>query len=248
MVCSCSQLRLYNRNDRRQSYLASTITISQHSVATSRLELLPSELLERILLKTLRGAQSLSAEKKHLFDLRCFQDMNSCCSKAASLLGHRLVCSTIRDHSWRALAKVVGETVCDLCSRQSMGHFMALSRSKALAPWVRKLTVTYCYVEGPRLSEEHLAIVKHTKLDEAHLLKKIDSIVQDHLAWFRGVAVFDRTLQQQCTDIPRYHHQKSTLAASGVVSEGFAQRSQCSLLPQASRGQVHATYSRTAVN
>ncbi|KAH4018222.1 hypothetical protein HBI82_048960 [Parastagonospora nodorum] len=109
----------------------------------SLLEKLPTELLEKVLLEVVNGVTSPSeytGNRPNL--LRCNLEITSGTSIASLLLKHRLVSRTIRMNSWRSLAKVLGETIFDMCSKESMANLVALTSCMSLAPWINKLTVS----------------------------------------------------------------------------------------------------------
>jgi hypothetical protein len=67
-------------------------------------------------------------------------------SFATRHLAHRFVSPTLRDASWRAFAKVVGETLFDMCPKENMEILKAVAKYEALAPWIRKFTIGYLTV------------------------------------------------------------------------------------------------------
>ncbi|KAH6193138.1 hypothetical protein HBI53_199530 [Parastagonospora nodorum] len=109
----------------------------------SFLERLPSELLEKILLEVV-GDIIPPAGYRHndAKPIRCELEGEFGASFASLLLGHRLVSRTIRSISWGSLAKVLGETLFDMCSEESMANLVALTRCASLAPWMNKLTMS----------------------------------------------------------------------------------------------------------
>jgi hypothetical protein len=120
-------------------------TISQPAplAGDSLLEKLPPELLEKILLEVVNGVVSPSGYTGKRYDrLRCNTEATQGFSMAPLLLKHRLVSRTIRMSSWRSLTKVLGETIFDMCSKESMANLVALTSCANLAPWMNKLTVS----------------------------------------------------------------------------------------------------------
>ncbi|EAT77395.2 hypothetical protein SNOG_15170 [Parastagonospora nodorum SN15] len=101
----------------------------------SFLERLPSELLEKILLEVV-GDIIPPAGYRHndAKPIRCELEGEFGASFASLLLGHSI--------SWRSLAKVLGETLFDMCSEESMANLVALTRCASLAPWMNKLTMS----------------------------------------------------------------------------------------------------------
>jgi hypothetical protein len=109
----------------------------------SFLERLPPELLEKVLFEVVSDITPPSEYR--LYDsniLRCKLEEEFGASFASLLLEHRLISRTIRTSSWRSLAKVLGDTVFDMCSKKSMSNLVALTSCTSLAPWINKLTVS----------------------------------------------------------------------------------------------------------
>ncbi|KAI4706697.1 hypothetical protein J4E89_008764 [Alternaria sp. Ai002NY15] len=135
----------------------------RYAEATSRLESLPAELLERILLEAIRGVQPALTE-------------------TTVYVGR-----TVYNHAWRAFAKVIDETTFDLCSMQSMKNLVASANCKGLTPWARKLTVTSRYTEHLLPEIGNVETGRVFTLDvvfEAGLLDRIQSITKDDLNWY----------------------------------------------------------------
>jgi hypothetical protein len=88
---------------------------------SSPLEQLPAELLEKILLEVVSDVKPPGSYDPYGgADRRSRTELDLGHSLASKLLVHRLVSRTLRDSSWRTLAKVIGETIFDVNSRQSI--------------------------------------------------------------------------------------------------------------------------------
>ncbi|KAI4673911.1 uncharacterized protein J4E88_008378 [Alternaria novae-zelandiae] len=167
--------------------MAATMSTPRYAEATSRLESLPAELLERILLEAVRGVQPALTETTVSLNRRCMQETLSGQSRASKLLALRYVSRTIHNHAWRAFAKVIDETTFDLCSEQSMKNFVALTNCKDLTSWARKLTVTSRYTEHllPEVGNvETGEVYKHEDVFEAGLLNRTQAIIKSELDWY----------------------------------------------------------------
>jgi len=106
---------------------------------------LPSEILETILLFTVVPVPSpiTTNTLTHRPVLRWEQELQSGESTLVRLLSPRLVSSRFCVAAWKLFGKVLGETIFDLRSRDSLGYLMAVSSCKSLAPWVKKLTIGF---------------------------------------------------------------------------------------------------------
>ncbi|KAI4610493.1 hypothetical protein J4E80_008257 [Alternaria sp. BMP 0032] len=167
--------------------MAATMSTPRYAEATSRLESLPAELLERILLEAVREVQTALMETTVSLNRRCMQETRSGRSRASKLLALRYVSRTIYNHAWRALAIVTDETTFDLCSKQSMKNLVALANCKDLAPWARKLIVTSRYTEHllPEVGNvETGEVFKHEDVFEAGLLDRTQAIIKSELDWY----------------------------------------------------------------
>jgi len=167
--------------------MAATMSTPRYPVVTSRLESLPAELLERILLEAVRGVQPALTETTVSLNRRCMQETLSGQSRASQLLTLRYVSRTIYNHAWRAFAKVIEETTFDLCSERSMKNLVALANCKDFTPWARKLTVTSRYTEHLLPEVGNVESGRVATLNEAFetgLLNRIDSVIQDDLGWY----------------------------------------------------------------
>jgi hypothetical protein len=112
------------------------------------LEKLPPELIEKVLLYVVGDVTPpITYDENWDHILRCYEEITTDTPHTTSLLAHRLVSRTLRDNSWRALARVIGETIFDLRSKNSVESLIAVSRSQELGPWVHKLTIS-CFVLG----------------------------------------------------------------------------------------------------
>lgn len=117
----------------------------------SPIDKLPAELLEKILLEVVASspppildadAAGSGAEFPRHYEIRAnivyrYEVVDS----TSATLAFRATSRRFRDLSWRALAKVVGETIFDLASKQSIENLAAISSSPHLAPWVSKLSI-----------------------------------------------------------------------------------------------------------
>jgi len=165
---------------------AATMSAPRYAEATSRLESLPVELLERILLEAVHGVQPALTETTVSLNRRCMQETRSGQSRA-SKLALRYVSRTIYNHAWQALAKVIDETIFDLCSERSIKNLVALANCKDLTPWARKLTVTSRYTEHLLPEVGHVESGRVATLNEAFetgLLNRIESVIEDDLSWY----------------------------------------------------------------
>jgi hypothetical protein len=117
------------------------------AAGASSLETLSPELLENILLKVVGDMPPIVTYDDHCGSVlqRCDEGPSYGTSLVGPLLAHRLVSRTIRDSSWRSLAKVIGETIFDLRSQNSIENLIGLTRCTELVPWVHKLTIS-CFV------------------------------------------------------------------------------------------------------
>jgi hypothetical protein len=79
--------------------MAATMSTPRYAEATSRLESLPAELLERILLEAVREVQPALTETTVSLNRRCMQETRSG-QPRASKLALRYVSRTIYNHSW----------------------------------------------------------------------------------------------------------------------------------------------------
>ena len=152
------------------------------AAATSPIEKLPAELLERILLEavdpvaspTIHGKGNRKAWQRKLMTRKCI---------TVYALQVRLVCHNFRDLARRAFGKVVGETIFDLASRRSFDALQAIIKVPDLAPWISKLTLS-CNVrwgndeDEPNITKESLEELAEVRCFEA--------------SWFPGV--FSRIL------------------------------------------------------
>jgi hypothetical protein len=116
----------------------------------SYLEQLPAELIENIPLEVVKDVEPpVKWDMEGHTILRCQVQYggktNS--SNASTLLAHRLASHTLRNSAWRALAKVIGETIFDIRSKESVENLVAISHCEVLAPWIHKLTVGYFTVD-----------------------------------------------------------------------------------------------------
>jgi hypothetical protein len=59
----------------------------------------------------------------------------------------RATFTTFRDLSWIAFARQIDHTVFDLASRNSMENLQAVSNTRTLTPWIKRLSITLHVVE-----------------------------------------------------------------------------------------------------
>jgi hypothetical protein len=130
------------------------------AAGASLLEQLQLELLEKIMLEVMDDVASpitYDEDWKHV--LRCCAEISTGTSIATLLLAHRLVSCTLRDSSWKSLAKVIGETIFDLRSKDSVENLAAVTECPQLVPWVQKLTVS-CFTVDHQNGFPHLWFVR----------------------------------------------------------------------------------------
>lgn len=106
---------------------------------------IPIEILELILLEAVDEVTPLLAIdfKTGIRSLRWKKDLRSGRSVLVDMLALRLVSRAFHKAAWKAFGKVLGETIFDMHSPDSMITLQTMSRCKALAPWVTKLTVGF---------------------------------------------------------------------------------------------------------
>ncbi|KAF2028086.1 hypothetical protein EK21DRAFT_90911 [Setomelanomma holmii] len=103
------------------------------------IERLPPELLEKVLFEVAATTPPLA---------RAYRDdhvevySGNHAKVLAEHLAFRMTCMTFRALSWRALAKVLDDTIFDLASRQSIRYLDDISRKDELALWLSRLNIT----------------------------------------------------------------------------------------------------------
>jgi hypothetical protein len=138
-----------NLTHRGPTVTTSQTRIPQPKAMSSPLEQLPAELLEKILLEVVSDVKPPGSHDPYGgADRRSRTELDLGHSLASKLLVHRLVSRTLRDSSWRTLAKVIGETIFDVNSRQSMKNLQQVAKCKDLTLWLNKLTVSYFVVRN----------------------------------------------------------------------------------------------------
>ncbi|KAH5629691.1 hypothetical protein HBI51_203930 [Parastagonospora nodorum] len=120
---------------------------------------LPIELLESILLLVVEDVRLCCLESK---DFRCEIYR---CGSMDKVLDFRSTSRIFRDDSWRALAKVIGDTKFDVASRNSVENLKAISLSEQLAGWIQKLTLT-CQIARPTFPLDLLYMSELMVLDK----------------------------------------------------------------------------------
>jgi hypothetical protein len=157
----------------------------------SYLEQLPAELIENIPLEVVKDVEPpVKWDMEGHTILRCQVQYggktNS--SNASTLLAHRLASHTLRNSAWRALAKVIGETIFDIRSKESVENLVAISHCEVLAPWIHKLTVGCFTVDDiyPSLTSAlHDCLIRLQNLVHVHHYYELGHIP----ARFRKLAV-----------------------------------------------------------
>jgi hypothetical protein len=154
----------------------STDTPAQPFAVTSLLESLPPEIIERILLEVVDYVPPvIQVVPGYGKTCRAFVgDSHSPVLKR--LLAHRLVSRTLHNNSWRAFAKVIGHTIFDIRSKESVTNLSMLANVKQLAPWIQRLTIS-CFTPddwygGPYESE--LSADQRACIDLFHLVRTDD--------------------------------------------------------------------------
>ncbi|CAA9964594.1 hypothetical protein PTMSG1_07953 [Pyrenophora teres f. maculata] len=149
---------------------------------TNRLEQLPSELLEKILLEVVSEVMPPTSSRAN-------EEMKSSQTLASKFLAHRLISRPFCNHSWRALAKVIGETVFELCSRGSFENLVAVSQCKKLIPWLNKLTfsTTYPMEKHPTAEDDGQKKLSITDTVGPTLCRELMRINNDDATWYPKV-------------------------------------------------------------
>lgn len=106
---------------------------------------LPFEILETILVFAVTPVASPISTSSYtgMPVLRWEEELNLKESILVQSLSPRLVSSRFYEASWRPFATVLGETIFDLRSRDSLANLMAVSSCPDLATWFRKLTIGF---------------------------------------------------------------------------------------------------------
>lgn len=112
---------------------------------------LPTELLENVLLYAVSHVNPPGLDEDGYL-------RNISAPGPSAILDFRLTCRDFRDASYRALAKIIGETIYDLRSKISIQNLEAVSECAQLSPWVTKLTFACLIVDDhfPLQFERHL--------------------------------------------------------------------------------------------
>jgi hypothetical protein len=101
--------------------------------AACHIHKLPAELLENVLLYAVSHVNSPGMDEHGRL-------RNISAPGPSTTLDFRSTCREFRDASYRALAKVIWETIYDLRWKISIQNLETLSKMAQLAPWVTKLT------------------------------------------------------------------------------------------------------------
>jgi hypothetical protein len=125
----------------------STDTPAQPFGAASLLESLPSEIIEKILLEVVDYVEPVIEYVRGYRKKGRATVTESHASVVSYHLAHRLVSHTLHNNSWRAFAKVIGHTIFDIRSKESITNLSMLANTKQLAPWIRRLTIS-CFTPG----------------------------------------------------------------------------------------------------
>jgi hypothetical protein len=156
------------------------------SAPASPIEKLPAELLERIHSYTVSDIRSpiwLSEECQRIFRWR--EQGERGLPTTSQHLQIRLVCRKFRDLAWRAFGEVLGETLFDLGSRDSIYHLHAVAEQQDLTPWVQKLTFT-CNILYREFDDLNLL--------SPRALEEWDSVRQRERGWIPGALAEVRRL------------------------------------------------------
>ncbi|KAH4018220.1 hypothetical protein HBH98_204830 [Parastagonospora nodorum] len=121
---------------------------------------LPIELLESILLLVVEDARLCCLELGPSRPCEIYR-----CGSMDKVLDFRSTSRNFRDASWRALAKVIGDTKFDVASRNSVENLKAISQSEQLARWIQKLTLT-CKIARPTFPLDLLYMSELMALDK----------------------------------------------------------------------------------
>jgi hypothetical protein len=127
----------------------STDSPAQPFGAASLLESLPSEIIEKILLEVVDYVEPVIEYFPGYGKVLREPFNDSRVSGVTCQLAHRLVSRTLYDNSWRAFAKVIGHTIFDIRSKESVTNLSMLANEKQLTPWIQRLTIS-CFTPGDR--------------------------------------------------------------------------------------------------
>lgn len=140
---------------------------SQCQPAASSIEKLPAELLKWILLEAVSDINPPIYHTEHGVNrLRRREQCEDRQPTASDFLGSRLVCSRFRDAAWRVFAKVIGETVYDIGSSDSIQNLCAVPGQPDVVPWVKKLNLSCNILNRCDTEDLQLAPDAATKLKE----------------------------------------------------------------------------------
>ncbi|EFQ91033.1 hypothetical protein PTT_12264 [Pyrenophora teres f. teres 0-1] len=150
----------------------------------NRLEQLPSELLEKVLLEVVSEVMPPTSSQAN-------EEIKSGQTFASKLLAHRPISRPFCNHFWRALAKVVGETTFELCSRGSFEDLVAVSQCKKLVPWLNKLTfsITYPMEKHPTAEDDGQKKLSIADIVGPTLCRELMRIKNDDATWYPKVDV-----------------------------------------------------------
>jgi len=195
------------RRNNNSTTIMATISQPVPLAGASLLEKLPPELVEKILLEVV---SDVTPPSERTGDRRCHPlrrnlRIASGISIASGLLRHRLVSRTIWVSSWRSLAKVLGETIFDMCSKESMANLVELTSCASLAPWMNKITVScfkvnetyplsYEFIEEFGNDDVAFANLNDVCRNELLRLRDLDKI------WYRNDWAFPSTRGGVSTD------------------------------------------------
>jgi hypothetical protein len=116
------------------------------AISANPIDRLPAELLERVLLDVVADTPSLIVRNGHrqkiVYRYEVFDGVSE-------TLAFRSTSRRFRNLSWRALAKVIGETIFDLPSMASIENLKMISATAQLTPWITKLVISCHGMEDP---------------------------------------------------------------------------------------------------
>ncbi|KAH7357331.1 hypothetical protein BKA66DRAFT_612768 [Pyrenochaeta sp. MPI-SDFR-AT-0127] len=149
--------------------------------ALSALENLPSEIIERILFELVWDVNP-PPRRTQTYDIPYFEEeIDGERSGTVGLIAFRLVSRRIRKCSWIALGHVIGETLFDIRSRDSVEALVAISNCKELVPWVKKLTLA-CFGVS-----ELYPFTNRVDPEAARTLRDLDEVSRAELQRLRQV-------------------------------------------------------------
>jgi hypothetical protein len=116
------------------------------ATSASPIDRLPAELLERVLLDVVADTPPPVVHHGHRQKVVYRYEVVDGISET---LAFRSTSRRFRNLSWRALAKVIGETIFDLPSMTSIENLKMISATAQLAPWITKLIISCHVMEDP---------------------------------------------------------------------------------------------------